>query len=153
MTGLAKGLIISGIVLVVIFCIFVVAAVYLVSTRGGEFIEKSKETIAEGERFGGSTNNQGCQDEALKRYRRSPGITTAFSVEIFFASCLPASAPSPAFCDDVPQPTEILKSATWRINKCAAEGMANDSNCQQIFGQVQSFCSTRRLNSNENDSH
>ncbi len=153
MSGLAKGLIITGVVVFILVVLVAGVGVYLVATRGPELIEKSKQTIAEGEEFGRATDNQGCLTESLKRYKHNPGMGTAISVELFLTSCLRASKDTPGFCDGVPKPTELMNSIAWRINKCTAEGMANDTYCQQIFGQVQTFCESRRLGRESNDNN
>ncbi len=148
MSGLAKGLIITAVVLVIAGVILIGGAVYFISTHGGEYLEKGKQSIEDGKRFGETTDNHGCVAETLTRYKQSPGMTGGISVQLFLTGCLQSSAATPGFCDDVPAPSEFMKSASWRVHQCSLEGMANDSYCQQIFGQVQNFCESKRRRSN-----
>lgn len=147
MTGFAKGLLITGVVLVMIVIVMIAVGVYFISTRGGEYLDKGKQAMEEGQRYGRSTDNQGCLAETLTRYKQSPGFTNAIATELFLGGCLPVSTPTEGFCDDIPQMTEFMRTAKWRVERCTHEGMANDTYCQQIFGQVQQFCERKRTKS------
>jgi len=144
MTGLVKGIIISVVVVVIIGIIAIGAGVYWISSHSGEFLEKSKQTIAEGEKFGRDTDNQGCVTETISRHRQNPGLSGAISTQLFLTSCLRSSRETPGFCDDVPKRTEFMKSAEWQAQQCAREGLRGDTYCPQIFSQVQTFCDTHR---------
>ena len=55
-------------------------------------------------------------------------------------ACLDNSRPTPGFCDDVPGPTEFIKSAQWRIEQCRRVDLSKDNNCQNLFTPVQQYC-------------
>jgi hypothetical protein len=139
MTGFAKGLIISLVLLVIILAVGVGAGIYWLSTHGGEYLEKSKQAMVEGQRFGKTTDNQGCLTEAIARHKQSPGFNGALSTQLFLQSCLQASRETPGFCDGVPKRTEFMKSGRWQQEQCARNNL-RDPYCPQIFGQVQMFC-------------
>ena len=104
-----------------------------------------KQGMKEGEEAGKKTDNQGCVDQSLVRYKKSPGIGGALSTSIFLQGCLEESSPTPGFCDDVPRPNEIMKSASWQMQKCKDAGMPADPYCRQIFAAVQQYCERSRL--------
>lgn len=139
MTGVVKGILISAIALVLVMVIIIGAAIYWVSSHGGEWLEKTKESVAEGERFGKGTDNQGCITEALARHRKNASMSGALATQLFLASCLPSSDPTPGFCDDVPKRLEFLKSAQWQALQCQRADL-RDRYCPQLFAQVQNFC-------------
>jgi hypothetical protein len=146
MTGVAKGLIIGGVVLLVILIAVVAGGVYLVSKHGGELVEKGKVALNEGETFGKGTDNDGCVDETLRRYKKEPGMGSAISSGIFVRACLERSKKTPGFCDNVPGPTEFMKSAEFRQHKCSEANLPSDSYCPGIFGEVQKYCHTPEKN-------
>jgi hypothetical protein len=139
MTGFAKGLIISLILLVVILAAGVAAGIYWLSAHSGEYLEKGKQSMVEGERFGKTTDNQGCLTEAIARHRQSPGFSGALSTQLFMQACLQASRTTPGFCEAIPKRTEFMKSGQWQLDQCARNNL-HDTYCPQIFGQVQTFC-------------
>src|SRR5882762_1354131 len=143
MTGFAKGLIISLVVLVVLIAAGLAAGIYWLSAHSGEFLEKSKQSMAEGERFGKTTDNWGCLAESISRYKQTPGFSGALSTQLFLQSCLQASHKSLGFCDDVPKRTEFIRSAQWQQQQCARNNL-HDTYCPQIFAQVQTFCERNR---------
>jgi hypothetical protein len=101
---------------------------------------RAKEVAAEGKSFGEGTDNQGCVDESLGRYKKDPGLTSVISNTVFMRTCLEASRPTPNFCDEVPRSMEFMKSAEWRVKQCRQAGLQSDSNCQNLFAPVQQFC-------------
>src|SRR5581483_837827 len=80
---------------------------------------RAKEVVTEAKDFGSKTDNQGCVDESISRYKKEPGFSSAISNAIFMRTCLDASKPTPGFCNDVPKKTEFMKSAEWRRDQCS----------------------------------
>jgi hypothetical protein len=113
------------------------------------WMARAKEVAAEGKSFGNGTDNQGCVDESLSRYKKEPGLTSTISNSVFMRTCLDASKSTPGFCDEVPKSTEFMKSADWRLKQCRLAGLQSDNNCQNLFTPVQQFCEmkTRRSTS------
>ena len=144
MSTLAKGLIITGVVLVVIVIGGIASAVYLISQQTGPLLAKSKQAMEDGRRVGATTDNNGCVSETLAGYKKEPGFTKAVTSQVFLSGCLPASRATPGFCDAVPPQTEIMKSVSWRGEQCLAAGISGDSYCSQLFGPVQQFCDLQR---------
>jgi hypothetical protein len=139
MSGVVKGLLISGAVIVFVVLIIIGVGAYWVSQHGGEWLDKTKHSIAEGQDFGKGTDNQGCLSEAISRHRKDAGMSSAISTQLFLASCLPSSRVTPGFCDEIPKRLEFIKTAQWQTEQCRKEKLV-DSYCPQLFGQVQNFC-------------
>jgi len=99
---------------------------------------------------GRNSDNQGCVDESISRYKKEPGFGSALSNSIFMQSCLDSSRPTPNFCTDVPKATEFMKSAQWRVDQCRKIDLSSDSYCQQLFQPVQQFCERGPRKSSEN---
>ncbi|HKE02645.1 MAG TPA: hypothetical protein VKE91_01225 [Blastocatellia bacterium] len=130
--------IIGGIFLLAI--IAVGGAVYWFYQNKDRLIRAAENIGKEAKEFGANTNNEGCLKEALSRHKRDKSITGRISTSAFLTVCLQESAPSPGFCDGAPASGEIMKSANWRLKKCAEAGLQDDQGCQQIFSAVQSYC-------------
>ena len=150
MPGWLKVLLIVAVVIVVLVLGVIGAGVYYVSRNKDAWIAKGKAVATEGRDFGRNSDNQGCVDESISRYKKEPGFTSALSNSIFMQSCLDSSRPTPNFCTDVPKATEFMKSAQWRVDQCRKIDLSSDSYCQQLFQPVQQFCERGPRKSSEN---
>ncbi len=115
---------------------------------------KIREVAEQGKAYGNTTDNQGCVDEGVKRYKEAPGVTSVLSNSIFMPACLSVSRPTPGFCDEVPKQMEFIKAAEWKRKQCREAGLQGDSNCQNLFTPVQQFCEEpykRPRDNNSND--
>jgi hypothetical protein len=128
--------------------------VFYVMKNKDAWMARAKEVAEEGKNFGQGTDNQGCVDEGIGRYKKDPGMTSVLANTIFMRTCLETSRPTPNFCDEVPKSTEFMKSADWRLKQCRLNGLQSDNNCQNLFTPVQQFCEHRfkaPANSNSNN--
>ena len=150
MPGWLKVLLIVAVVIVVLVLGVIGAGVYYVSRNKDAWIAKGKVVASEGRDFGRNSDNQGCVDESISRYKKEPGFGSALSNSIFMQSCLDSSRPTPNFCTDVPKATEFMKSAQWRVDQCRKIDLSSDSYCQQLFQPVQQFCEKGPRKSSEN---
>jgi len=140
MPGWLKALLIVLVFIVVLVAGVVIAGVYWVYRNKDALIARSKAVATEGRDFGRGTDNQGCVDESIMRYKHEPGFTATISNSIFMRTCLDASRTTLGFCDNVPKQTEFIKSAQWRTEQCRRVDLASDHNCQNLFTPVQQFC-------------
>jgi hypothetical protein len=140
MPGWLKALLALAIVAVLLVVGVVVGGVVWWSRNKDKLMGRAKEVMTEGREFGRTTDNQGCVDETLVRYKKEPGFTSVISLSIFSRACLDASRPTPGFCNDVPKPTEFIKSGQWRVEQCRRADLSSDSYCRQLFQPVQEFC-------------
>jgi hypothetical protein len=144
MPGWLKVLLIIAIVVVLLVVGVVGAGIFWWSRNKDAVVGRLKEVATEGKDFGSHSDNKGCVDETMTRYKREPGFTSGISNGIFLRTCLDASKPTPGFCDGVPGKTEFIKTGKWRVEQCMNQDLENDQYCQQLFQQVQDYCYKRR---------
>jgi hypothetical protein len=145
MPGWAKVLIIIVVLGLLLVVGVIGAGVYWWSNNKDALIERGKAVVAEGQEAGHHTDNQGCVDQSVARYKAEPGFTNGISSSIFMQSCLHASRPTPGFCDGVPKETEFIKSGQWQVAQCERVGLASDQYCRQLFQTVERYCVQRSL--------
>src|SRR5258708_36904782 len=109
MPGWAKVLIIVLVLGVLLVVGVVIAGVFWWSNNKDALIGKAKAVVAEGQEAGRKTDNQGCVDQSVTRYKSDPGFTNGISSSIYLQSCLQTSRPTPGFCDEVPKETKFIK--------------------------------------------
>jgi hypothetical protein len=149
MPGWLKALLAVALIIVVLVVGAVIAGVVWWSRNKNALMGRAKEVMTEGRDFGRNTDNQGCVDESVSKYKKDPGIGSVISNSIFTRACLESSRPTPGFCDDVPKQIEFVKTAQWRIEQCRKVDLSKDSNCQNLFTPVQQFCDGRASKSRE----
>jgi len=140
MPGWAKALIIVAVVLVIFVIGIIAAGAFWISRNKDSLIAKGKAQIDEGKETGRSTDNAGCVDKSVERYKAERGMMSAIGTSIFMQTCLQSSRPTPGFCDDVPRQIEFTATAKWRVAQCERYDMSGDKYCQQLFSPVQQFC-------------
>lgn len=139
-----KVLLIVALIVILLIVGVVVAGGFWWMRNKDALVSRAKEVVSEGQDFGSSTDNQGCVDESLSRYKKEPGFTNAISTAIFMRTCLDTSKSTPGFCDSVPKETEFIKSGKWRAEQCRNYGLAGDSYCQNLFQPIQQYCAKER---------
>jgi len=142
-TWLKVLLIIAIVIVLLVVGVIGFGAVWWMRNKD-ELMSRAEKVVTEAKDFGANSDNQGCVDEAVARYKREPGFTNAISTAIFMRPCLDASRATPGFCEHVPKPTEFTKSAQWRTEQCRRVDLSRDSYCQQLFQPVQQFCDDRK---------
>ena len=132
-------LIVLGIIILLV--VGVIAAGGIWFYRNKDALKAKLDTITtEARDFGKNTDNQGCVNETISRYKTEPGITSAMSNAIFVRICLDNSRATPGFCESVPKQREFMKTAQWRKEQCQRAGLERDSYCESLFTPVQQFC-------------
>ena len=112
--------------------------------RNKDALKAKLDTITtEARDFGKNTDNQGCVNETVSRYKAEPGITSAMSYAIFVRVCLDNSRETPGFCESVPKQREFMKTSQWRKEQCRRAGLEGDSYCDSLFTPIQQFCDTQ----------
>jgi hypothetical protein len=151
MPGWLKALLAVAIIVVLLGAGVVVGGVVWWSRNKDKLMGRAKEVMIEGREYGRTTDNQGCVDATVSRYKKEPGFSSVISTSLFTRACLNASRPTPGFCSDVPKPMEFMKSAEWRKSQCSRVDLSSDSYCPQLFQPVQEFCERGpRKSSNDN---
>ena len=109
--------------------------------RNKDALKAKLETVTKDARdFGKNTDNQGCVNETISRYKAETGFTSAMSNAIFVRICLDASRETPGFCESVPKQSEFRRTGQWRKEQCQQFGLERDSYCESLFTPVQQFC-------------
>jgi hypothetical protein len=144
MPGWLKALVIVLAIIVVLAAGVIAAGVYWFYRNKEALIARGKAVATEGRDFGRGTDNQGCVDQSIMRYKRDPGFRAAISNSIFMRTCLDSSRVTLGFCDDVPRQSEFIKTSEWRLAQCRRVGLSSDHNCQNLFTPVQQFCGGQR---------
>ncbi len=128
-------------------CGVLVLLVVLVIVAGGVWISRNKDAIAgaaigagqEGARFGLATDEAGCVDEGVARAGDATSVAGGIATGTFVRSCLEFSRETPGFCDDVPPPTAIRRTVTWKQERCG-----DDALCPNVLTVVQNYCTDDR---------
>src|SRR6266704_6899594 len=116
MPGWLKALLIIAILFVLLVVGVIAAGIYWWTQNKDALIARGKAVVTEGRDFGRKSDNQGCVDQSISRYKKDPGFGSTISTSVFMQACLENSRPTPGFCDEVPRQTEFMKSAQWRIS-------------------------------------
>jgi hypothetical protein len=144
MPGWLKALLIVFVVVIVLAVGVVAIAGFWIYRNKDTIVAKTKQIATEAKEYGEKTDNQGCVDESISRYKASPGFTATISNGIFMRICLDNSRPTPGFCDEVPKQMEFMKTAQWRKEQCRRFDLNRDSNCTNLFAPIQQFCEEGR---------
>ena len=94
---------------------------------------------SEGMRFGETSNEAGCLDQALMRYDACQNFSCQLGNNLFLSACLETASSSSEFCIGVPTKDELLQTALWRQQVCAQRDRPG-SFCQALMNQVQAHC-------------
>lgn len=141
-TWLKVVLIVGGLLLVLVLAA-VGTLVYVAQKYGPGLVEAGKHALEEGQAYGRTSDEQGCVDEAVARHKRAEGFAGVINTNLFMRSCLETSSPTPNFCDAVPQRMDFMKAARWQLDECKSYGLSPESQCGQLFQQVQQYCEQR----------
>jgi hypothetical protein len=144
MPGWAKALIIIVVLGLLLVVGVIGAGVFWFSRNKDALLARGKAVIEEGQQAGRHTDNQGCVDQSITRYKTEPGFSNGISTSVFMQSCLQESRPTPGFCDAVPKETEFIKSGQWQLAQCQNVGLSSDQYCRQLFQTVERFCDRPR---------
>jgi hypothetical protein len=145
MSTAGKVIIIIAICVLFLGVIVVGAGIYWWTRHGRQAVAATAKYMEDAGEAGKKTDNQGCLDQALERYKKDEGFGGAISTSLFLQGCLQESRPTPGFCDDVPSPNDVLKGSAWQNKKCRDAGVPSDQYYRQIFAGVQQYCYRERM--------
>lgn len=110
---------------------------------GGMWFKRNQDEFAgstqEGVRFGLVRDEQACFQEAQRRAAEASTIAGQVGVGQFMRGCLEYSKPTQGFCDDVPPPTAIGRTAAWQSQRCG-----DNAYCRSVIQVVQTYCTEGR---------
>jgi hypothetical protein len=135
---LKAALIGCGALAVLIIVLMVVGGIWW--SRNSDDIEGGAQVAArDGARFGLVRDEAACFDEGKRRVAEATTFQATFTVGAFVRSCLEYGRPTPGFCDNVPPPTSIGRTAAWQSQRCG-----DDMNCRNVSQVVQGYCTEGR---------
>lgn len=106
---------------------------------GSLWFKRNQDTFAgstqEGVRFGLVRDEQACLQEAQRRAAEATTLAGQVGVGQFMRGCLEYSKPTEGFCDDVPPPTSIGRTAAWQSQRCG-----DNVHCRTVIQVVQTYC-------------
>lgn len=117
--------------LVVLFIIAIVAGGMWFKSKEGEFAGSTREGV----RFGLVRDEEACFQEAQRRAATATTIAGQVGVGQFMRGCLEYSKPTAGFCDNVPPPTSIGRTAAWTSQRCG-----DNAFCRTVIQVVQTYC-------------
>jgi len=103
-------------------------------------VDKAEQAGVE---FGKSTDQQGCQDEALRRLRaalKSPDLIKRHEVSVFLNGCFQSCKPTAGYCTNAPKQDAFFPKLDWSKSQCVKEGFGDDHDCPDIFIEVSNAC-------------
>jgi hypothetical protein len=122
------------------FTIFIVAGFFFWLFRHKPDFQQRQ---TEGVNFGRSTDYDGCWREAVRRQKELKDFGESLQNTSFLFSCLVTSAPSPGFCEGVPERLEIFSGVQWTEKRCAGMNLGTND-CRALLRTVQMFCEQER---------
>ncbi|MFY9622448.1 MAG: hypothetical protein WAM70_02655 [Pyrinomonadaceae bacterium] len=147
MPGWLKALLIVAIIIALLIVGAIGAGVWWWMRNKDALRSRARAITTEGKDFGKTTDNKGCVDEALNRYKKDPGLLSAFANQGFLTACLEASRPTTGFCDNVPL-GDFAKMQEWQAAQCKRYDLRSGRDCQALVMPVAMFCGDREQNQN-----
>jgi hypothetical protein len=140
----------AKIVLTIVVCLVlsVVGAVglgaLLWSRHSGALLEAGRKETEQGLDFGRQTDEAGCLDQAIARYKGNRGFSGSIATGMFVQGCWSVSRRTAGFCDGVPHPldVDIFRAARWQKDQARRVGV-DEPFGGQIFGQQRAYCGAK----------
>ena len=111
----------------------------LAIAAGSMWFKRNQDAFAgstqEGVRFGLVRDEQACLQESQRRAAEATTIAAQVGVGQFMRGCLEYSKPTQGFCDNVPPPTAIGRTAAWQSQRCG-----DNVHCRTVIQVVQTYC-------------
>lgn len=107
--------------------------------NGAGLQDQAMEASRDGARFGMVRDEQACFAEGRRRAAESTSFQGTFTVGAFVRACMEYSKPTPGFCDNVPPPTSIGRTAAWQAQRCG-----EDMLCRNVSQVQQAYCNDGR---------
>jgi len=110
-----------------------------------EFNQQTSQDVTEyrelGTRFGQTSNQQGCLDQALDQLKQCSGFSCTVRNGHFLKSCWQTAQPSEGFCEDVPELKEELSEddKSWIKDYCWERNIG-DEGCRILLRQRMQYC-------------
>jgi hypothetical protein len=117
-------------------------AAFLWARHGRDLLDAGTKHYDQGVAFGQQTDEQGCLDQAITRYKADRGMGGSLGAGIFVRGCWHTSRPTPGLCAPVPTPLDILRATRWQLEQTRKAGIDKDLG-GQIFVQMRNYCAEK----------
>ena len=134
---------------IVIGCLALVilGGVLITGIIGGIFYLGTSEELTKtenaGVEFGRKTDQQGCLDEAIRRFQaatRAGNLITRRTTEHFLYGCFQSCRETTGFCRDAPKEDAFFTVRKWAQDRCQQIGAGTDDACVSLFTEVSDSC-------------
>ena len=115
-----------------------------------DFSKAAKEEDHKGRQDGASAEENDCIKLTIARSGNLNGFRDMMALNVYFTGCLRVAKPSQGFCDGVPQPGEVMKTARWRFEKCIQMG-GTEQVCSMLASPVIGHCDEVRKRGTQQD--
>ena len=139
-----KVLLIVALVLVLLVVGVVVAGGFWWMRNKDALMSRAKEVVSEGQDFGSSTDNQGCVDESLSRYKKEPGFSNAISTAISCARVWIPVNPRQASVITCPEKENSSRAESGEPNSAATMAWLVTVTARIFFNRCSSTARNRR---------
>ena len=120
---------------------FAIFAYFFVDKEGMDNAEKA------GAEYGKTTDNIGCETKAVELARpvAFSDIQGLVQIQYFNKGCLPASRPTPNFCDGLPtERVDMWKKDRAKDAECEKYGMRESLSCRAVMRARLEYCEQKR---------
>lgn len=121
--------------LIVLVIIAVVGLGWWVARNGDRIKASAASVVAEGEKAGAGTDQNGCIEKA-KAYGGG-GLRAAFNVNAYLEGCMRTARETPGFCASVPRPTELRRAIAYQNEQCRG---STNATCQSVIQAKMQYC-------------
>ncbi len=119
--------------------------VWWISANKDRILAEGTEAMAEAHDFAQTHDQNGCVDEGLRKASRCDGLMCETNARVFTSQCIREAERTPGFCDDVPEPTAVMKMSRWATAECKRRGKSGNQRCARVVQAVPDACHTARL--------
>jgi hypothetical protein len=139
-----KVLLVVGGVLLALTAMCIGGGVYWFQSNKDQFLAVGNQAKAEGQKFGGKSDDTGCVREALSRLDAASGMMNEVRHKVFLSACLEAAGATPGFCEGVPSRDELMSSVTWALQVCGEYEAKDPQACGRLVQEVQGHCHEKK---------
>ena len=111
--------------------------------NGRVYLAAIQASQRDGRSFGLTADNAACVKSALDRFGSDTTALGMMTGSSFVQACLPASKPTPGFCDGVPAPRDFSAMGEWSRKQCDEMSLKDARGCQAVVRGVPMFCHPR----------
>ncbi len=125
-----------------------VLSVAVLGVLGYHFVWKKKDALmaasmeadTRGRSFGAGRPKGACVDESMRLLKVDSSFQQEMLIRIELGACLEVAELDDGLCEGVPPSSELMRSATWAVERCEARQMGADQACSRVIRRIQDEC-------------